>query len=151
MKKTCFKCGEEKPRDDFYKHKGMADGILNKCKPCTKKDTALNWRNNKEYYREYDRIRAHDPKRKSMHKRWLSTDRAKQLIAKRKKEWNIKNHHIRTVHSKFWNAIKRGEIVKQDCEICGGRAQAHHEDYTKPLEVRWLCPQHHSDAHRGWV
>ena len=39
MTKKCFKCGEVKSLDDFYKHKKMRDGHLNKCKECNKKDT----------------------------------------------------------------------------------------------------------------
>lgn len=37
--KICFKCGSEKELSEYYKHKAMADGHLNKCKQCTKKDT----------------------------------------------------------------------------------------------------------------
>jgi hypothetical protein len=45
------------------------------------------------------------------------------------------------------SAVKRGKLVPQPCEVCGAEAQAHHEDYTKPLEVRWLCYKHHKTEH----
>jgi hypothetical protein len=38
--KKCFKCSELKDIGDFYTHPKMADGHLNKCKTCSKKDTA---------------------------------------------------------------------------------------------------------------
>lgn len=43
------------------------------------------------------------------------------------------------------NAIRDGKIARQPCEVCGRKAQAHHEDYSKPLDVRWLCFQHHRE------
>ncbi len=46
------------------------------------------------------------------------------------------------------NAIKLGKMARGTCETCGQRAEAHHEDYTKPLEVRWFCRAHHREAHR---
>jgi hypothetical protein len=44
----------------------------------------------------------------------------------------------------FLEAVKRGEIKYQPCEVCGEKAQAHHDDYSKPLEVRFLCRTHHN-------
>lgn len=46
------------------------------------------------------------------------------------------------------NAIRRGEISRGSCENCGAiKSQAHHVDYSKPLDVVWLCPMHHREIH----
>ena len=45
-------------------------------------------------------------------------------------------------------AIARGKIERGPCEVCGSRpAEAHHDDYSKPLAVRFLCPAHHREHH----
>lgn len=45
-------------------------------------------------------------------------------------------------------AIARGELVRQPCEKCqAAKAEAHHDDYTKPLAVRWLCRRCHAAHH----
>lgn len=46
------------------------------------------------------------------------------------------------------NALRRGELRKEPCEVCGAlRVDGHHDDYSRPLAVRWLCRQHHRDHH----
>lgn len=43
--------------------------------------------------------------------------------------------------------LKRGKIQRQPCEVCGDPAEMHHDDYSKPTEVRWLCRGHHHRLH----
>ena len=39
-------------------------------------------------------------------------------------------------------------LERKPCEVCGEtKVEAHHDDYTKPLEVRWLCKRHHAEVH----
>lgn len=48
------------------------------------------------------------------------------------------------------HAVRIGKVVKpSQCENCRRtvKVNAHHDDYTKPLDVRWLCHQCHSDEH----
>lgn len=56
-----------------------------------------------------------------------------------------------------YSAIRGGRLVAQPCEQCSangvmkdGRSevQAHHDDYNKPLEVRWLCQACHHEWHK---
>lgn len=45
--------------------------------------------------------------------------------------------------------VKRGKVDKKPCEVCGcERSEAHHEDYSKPLQVHWLCRDHHLQLHK---
>jgi hypothetical protein len=46
-------------------------------------------------------------------------------------------------------AIRSGKLVPQPCEICGNqKTDGHHTDYSKPLDVQWLCRKHHALVHR---
>lgn len=46
------------------------------------------------------------------------------------------------------SAIQKGKLERQPCEECGEPdAQAHHEDYSKPFDIRWLCFKHHREEH----
>jgi len=54
------------------------------------------------------------------------------------------------VRSATHAAVKAGLIQRLGCEVCRSTdVQAHHIDYGRPLEVKWLCAQHHSDLHKG--
>lgn len=47
------------------------------------------------------------------------------------------------------NAVARGKIQKRPCEVCAlPKVEAHHDDYSLPLEVRWLCRTHHTMLHQ---
>ena len=128
--KTCFKCGQEKPITEFYKHPQMGDGYLGKCKECTRSDARANRSAKIDYYREYDRKRG---------SRMTKEDRIMQRA--RHPEW-VKAH--RSVR----NALRNGTLNKKPCEVCGASfVHAHHPDYSKPLEIIWLCPLHHRQVH----
>lgn len=46
--------------------------------------------------------------------------------------------------------LKRGHLHKEPCEVCGDEnVEMHHDDYSKPLQVRWLCRRCHLDHHHG--
>lgn len=67
------------------------------------------------------------------------------------KEWRKNNPEIIYAYSAVQNALKHGRLKKGKCEIgknCKGRIEAHHDDYFKPLDVRWLCRRHHKKLHR---
>ena len=48
------------------------------------------------------------------------------------------------------DARRKGILTALPCEICGEiQAEAHHHDYDKPLDVKWLCRKHHRAYHKG--
>lgn len=130
--KRCFKCGLEKTLSEFYKHPGMADGHLNKCKDCAKKDVKERRKAN-PHVREYDRKRG---------------NRQSGEYFKRYRKRYPKKYHA---HTWVNNAVRDGRIYKPDkCENCSSNfaIEGHHDDYNKPEEVRWLCSLCHSRWHR---
>jgi hypothetical protein len=67
----------------------------------------------------------------------------------RQRAYEKKYPQKKKAHFAVKDAIIRGVLQRLPCEICGNpKAHAHHDDYSKPLEVRWLCPQHHVEHHR---
>lgn len=68
-----------------------------------------------------------------------------------KNENNSKKRHPEKnkARRKLQIAVSRGDIVRGNCVVCGERnTHGHHEDYSKPLDVVWLCPLHHAERHK---
>jgi len=68
----------------------------------------------------------------------------------------IKPFHIREKERKdaarqtLNGALKSGKMFREPCEVCGSiNTEGHHEDYSKPLNVIWLCRVHHNERHRA--
>lgn len=134
MEKACFKCGNVLPLSEFYKHPYMGDGHLGKCKACTKRDVHENYIANREAKSEYERERHQRPERKAAQKAYLKSH-AERSPDKAKARRDVAR------------AVREGKLERQPCEVCGARAQGHHPDYSKPLDVRWLCFLHHREEH----
>lgn len=149
--KKCFKCGLAKELSEFYKHPKMGDGHLNKCKKCARQDVIKNRMDKVEYYRAYDRYRYEtQPQRKELLEKIRKTEAHKISHKKASKKYYSVHLKKRKAHIKFGNALRDGKIKKHPCEICGSteNIQGHHDDYSKPLEVRWLCVKCHNKLHK---
>jgi hypothetical protein len=140
MEKLCKKCLVVKDISEFYGHSQMGDGHISKCKECTKADVRENRAKSLEYYRQYDR------------KRWDERGRRGVVSAastERSQRWIAKNPEKRQAHIVVGNAIKAGRITRPSrCSACHSecRPDAHHEDYSKPFEIVWLCRKCHGDT-----
>lgn len=144
--KTCFKCGVEKGIDEFYRHPGMADGHLGKCKDCAKSYAKGARAENPEKFRRYDRMRY----RRDYEKRSATSRASPEAARESGRRWRDRNRDKRAAQIAFGNAIRSGKIKRQSCcSACGStvRVHGHHEDYSRPFDVVWLCSKCHGLRH----
>lgn len=146
--KTCFKCNRSLLRSEFYAHPQMGDGLLGKCKDCTKADVKVRIT-----------VVQQDPV-------WRATERARCRLKEEnrrlaglaspskqstRRQWRLANPHKHKAHNAASNAVRCGKLIPaKNCEDCGqmSKLQKHHEDYSKPLDVDWLCTKCHGIRHR---
>ncbi len=130
----CIECSAEKPATEFYAHPQMASGHVNVCKECHKHRMKVRSRTNPAV-QEYNRERAKTPERKQ-HSRQIT------------KRWREQNPVAYKAHSLVSYAVREGKLSRLPCEFCGTtKVHAHHKDYSKPLEVVWLCAKCHHRLH----
>ena len=62
--------------------------------------------------------------------------------------WRERNQIKVWAHKALASALRRGLVTKQPCEVCGDpNTDGHHDDYDRPMVVRWLCRPHHKAHH----
>ena len=153
--KVCFKCSKRKRLESFYRHPQMKDGSLNKCKSCAREDVRSNRRDRRDYYIGYDRERyTHSPERRAACS--AASKRSAERNPERRAAANEKYRraHLDKVraHSAVGRAVRSGKLRKpKRCSECGRSGlvlHAHHTDYTRPLDVIWLCAEDHNKLHR---
>ena len=133
-KRWCNRCQQEKELDQFPKNRIKKLGHGYTCKSCEAK-----------FNRIRDRIRDKTPERIAKSKAWLQSERGKELY----KERIIRNKERYKANRMIRKLINIGIISKASCVVCGDlNSKGHHPDYSKPLEVIWLCQKHHSEIHR---
>lgn len=148
--KRCFKCLCEKPLDAFYKHSAMGDGRLGKCKECTKADVKKHRQENLERVRAYDKMRGSMPHRLAARREYAKTPEGKASHAKALKVSRQRFPDRAKARYALGNAVRDGKVIPWPiCAVpeCADKPQAHHPDYTRPLDVVWLCEEHHRQAH----
>lgn len=149
MGKRCRECGKEKELKEFYAHSQMKDGHLNKCIDCVKVRVSDHRTRNLEKVHLYDRERGRSEKRLALNRERSRKRSAQYAIYKT--AWAKRNRIKVNAALKARRAVQKGDIAKKSCEVCGAvKVQGHHDDYSKPLEVRWLCQKHHKELHRRY-
>ena len=83
---------------------------------------------------------------------YLQTEQGKQMKKKSANRMFAKYPEKYKARYTLRNAVRLGIIKKQPCEKCGdNKSHGHHDDYSKPLEVRWLCHKCHCLEEGRWV
>ena len=91
-----------------------------------------------------------EPRRANTKQRWCKTCHNSFMREWRKTHTETEEQRIKgNARSYLRVYIRRGKIARGICEVCGDlKTVGHHDDYTKPLQVKWLCRKHHLEVHK---
>ena len=136
--KRCTWCKEMKPMHEFHKDRSKPDGHVFRCKGCKSMKSAHRayYLKNRERILQVSKLRS-------------QTEEGRRTIRKSSRKYQKKNPEKKKAHSRFYERIRHGKLARERCLFCWTHlAEAHHEDYSKPLEVTWLCRRCHNFLHR---
>lgn len=134
---VCRTCGENKPVEHFYASTTRASAETGECKSCVKLRVRRRARTDPKV-REYDRERAKSPQRR-------------EIAAIKMGAWREKNPDAYKAQTAVSNAIRDGRLSREPCLFCERTdVHAHHRDYSRPLDVVWLCPKCHHRLHANF-
>lgn len=135
--KRCGRCNIRKPSSEFNKDRRSYDGLQSLCKPCKLEANREIRARKTEKLRRYEAKRNKNPERRKM---------LVEVNRRQRAKFPEKDHARKCVEK----ALRQGALQRLPCIICGNpKAEGHHEDYDKPLEVTWLCRKHHTHLHEG--
>ena len=130
--KKCTECQIEKEESEFHKDRSRYDGLDSRCKECKKIRNRWYRLKHEKYFKDY---------RRNNYEKYKDTFRSSF------KDWYYRNKNKTKSHHILNYAIFKNEIERKPCAICKkSDAHAHHDDYSKPLAVDWLC----RDCHGLW-
>ena len=136
--KRCFTCKKVKNINEFYRHKEKLDGHEYSCKECRNAYSMLLKR---KHYNPAKELAIKKERKKNPE----FFEKERKALSERYKR-NPEKFKARDI-TKY--AVRSGKLNRLPCEVCQNpKSQAHHTDYSKPLEVKWLCHKHHAFVHR---
>jgi hypothetical protein len=144
MMRTCSRCSFEKDDSEFGVNNAREDGLQAYCRDCMR-----------EYARSRGRLKPIGWERKTANivayrKEYRKNNREKLRLLEN--DWRERNMEFvlerQKIKDRVRYAVKTGKIVKFPCWVCGSlEVEGHHADYDRPLDVVWLCPEHHRQVH----
>lgn len=174
--RQCSECGEPKPDKDFKRKAKIKN--TGTCWTCHNNRNRTYRAANKTHVNNLcraskQRSRDANPEefnkaKSKAYRKWYAKNRDKQVARAReyreanpdkvkatrlesKRRYESVNPDKVAARSITKNAIRRGELIREPCLVCGttARIEAHHPHYCYPLNVIWLCKKHHGEVHRG--